>query len=206
MKQIILIVFDLTIYFLVSAQVQPTTYTCPMHPEIHATKPGNCPKCGMKLIKEKPKAVAKPVVKKPVEMKMPGDTTKPKSISNKDSMQMQPVTYTCPMHPEIHADKPGNCPKCGMKLIKEQPKVGNPSDNKKEEMKMPGDTTKHQHNMDNMEMNKPKTEPIKTIVNNTPPRIVRYDLYITDTIVNFTGKAKHAIAVNGQIPDRKSVV
>ncbi len=31
-------------------------------------------------------------------------------------------------------------------------------------------------------------------------KIVRYDLYVKDTIVNFTGKAKWAIAVNGQIP------
>ena len=30
--------------------------------------------------------------------------------------------------------------------------------------------------------------------------IVRYDLYVRDTIVNFTGKEKRAIAVNGQIP------
>lgn len=30
--------------------------------------------------------------------------------------------------------------------------------------------------------------------------VVRYDLTVTDTIVNFTGKEKHAIAVNGQIP------
>lgn len=22
--------------------------------------------------------------------------------------------YTCPMHPEVISDKPGNCPKCGM--------------------------------------------------------------------------------------------
>ena len=40
--------------------------------------------------------------------------------------QMQPVTYTCVMHPEIHATKPGNCPKCGMKLIKEKPKEAKP--------------------------------------------------------------------------------
>jgi len=26
------------------------------------------------------------------------------------------VQYTCPMHPEVVQDKPGNCPKCGMKL------------------------------------------------------------------------------------------
>jgi len=31
-------------------------------------------------------------------------------------------------------------------------------------------------------------------------KVVRYDLYVTDTIVNFTGKEKRAIAVNGQIP------
>ena len=30
--------------------------------------------------------------------------------------------------------------------------------------------------------------------------IVRYDLYVRDTIVNFSGKEKRAIAVNGQIP------
>ena len=31
-------------------------------------------------------------------------------------------------------------------------------------------------------------------------KIVRYDLYITDTMINLTGKFKHAIVVNGQIP------
>ena len=31
-------------------------------------------------------------------------------------------------------------------------------------------------------------------------KVVRYDLYVKDTIVNFTGKQKRAIAVNGQIP------
>ncbi len=29
--------------------------------------------------------------------------------------------YTCPMHSQIHEDKPGNCPICGMKLIKIEP-------------------------------------------------------------------------------------
>lgn len=31
-------------------------------------------------------------------------------------------------------------------------------------------------------------------------KVVRYDLYVKDTLVNFTGKDKRAIAVNGQIP------
>jgi len=28
-------------------------YTCPMHPEIIAKKPGKCPKCGMTLVEKK---------------------------------------------------------------------------------------------------------------------------------------------------------
>ena len=31
-------------------------------------------------------------------------------------------------------------------------------------------------------------------------KVVHYDLYVRDTVVNYTGKSKHAIAVNGQIP------
>lgn len=41
---------------------------------------------------------------------------------------------------------------------------------------------------------------IKRLVNNTPPRTVRYDLYVKDTTVLFGKKPKRAIAVNGQIP------
>jgi Cu+-exporting ATPase len=61
-------------------------YTCPMHPEVHKTGPGNCPKCGMAL--------------EPATVAMPASRTE----------------YTCPMHPEIVRDHPGNCPICGMAL------------------------------------------------------------------------------------------
>jgi len=30
------------------------------------------------------------------------------------------VKYTCPMHPEVLQDKPGDCPKCGMKLVEKR--------------------------------------------------------------------------------------
>ena len=30
-------------------------YTCPMHAEVHEPVPGHCPKCGMKLIREREK-------------------------------------------------------------------------------------------------------------------------------------------------------
>lgn len=36
--------------------------------------------------------------------------------------------------------------------------------------------------------------------NSIAQKVVHYDLYVTDTIVNYEGKEKRAIAVNGQIP------
>jgi hypothetical protein len=35
-------------------QKAPEVYTCPMHPEVVATKEGACPKCNMKLVKKQP--------------------------------------------------------------------------------------------------------------------------------------------------------
>ena len=32
------------------------------------------------------------------------------------------VVYTCPMHKEVSMDKPGKCPKCGMKMVKKEAK------------------------------------------------------------------------------------
>ncbi|NOY96700.1 MAG: copper-translocating P-type ATPase [Chlorobi bacterium] len=54
-------------------------------------KPGDCPKCGMHLIKEV--------------------SAVPSSSSG--------TIFTCSMHPEIKRNKPGNCPICGMDLIPE---------------------------------------------------------------------------------------
>lgn len=33
-------------------------YSCPMHPQIRATKPGKCPICGMALVEAKPTATS----------------------------------------------------------------------------------------------------------------------------------------------------
>ena len=61
-------------------------YSCPMDPEVHQSKPGACPKCGMAL---EATTIAAPQTK---------------------------TQYVCPMHPEVVQDEPGSCPKCGMAL------------------------------------------------------------------------------------------
>ncbi|MFV8321427.1 multicopper oxidase domain-containing protein [Flavobacterium sp. LS2R12] len=131
--------------------------------------------------------------------------------------QVQPVTYTCVMHPEIHATKLGKCPKCGMDLIKEKAKPVKKSVPKKQAPKtvvkkaLPAKATDintkagsddlHQnHTNVPTDNSKLKAEPVQRIVKNAPPRTVRYDLYVRDTIVTFGDKPKRAIAVNGQIP------
>ena len=49
------------------------------------------------------------------------------SVANKGSAVVDAVTadmaYTCPMHPEVHQQGPGACPKCGMALEPSSPSV-----------------------------------------------------------------------------------
>ncbi len=37
--------------------------------------------------------------------------------SKKVKKHTSTTKYTCTMHPEVIQDKPGKCPKCGMKLV-----------------------------------------------------------------------------------------
>ena len=43
---------------------------------------------------------------------------KQRQVEHEGHLQAKAETYTCPMHPEIIRSKPGNCPVCGMQLIK----------------------------------------------------------------------------------------
>ncbi len=190
---------------------EKVTYTCPMHPEINADKPGNCPKCGMKLVPKKSK-VSKPaatVPSKKAKMEMPVKKRTPNKAVNTQKQNM--LGYTCPMHSEVHALEPGNCPKCGMALVKEKNRSSDMGG-----MKMPTNDTDKASDMQGMEgmqmggdsganaqnikMAKTNLGPIKYVKHPFPPRTVRYDLYITDTTVTYGKKPTRAIAVNGQIP------
>src|ERR1700730_3994075 len=46
----------------------------------------------------------------------------------KVALQNPDIFYTCSMHPQIMQDGPGNCPICGMKLIKVEKKKGTNAD------------------------------------------------------------------------------
>jgi Heavy metal binding domain len=41
-----------------------------------------------------------------------------------DASSVDRMTYTCPMHPQVISEHPGNCPRCGMKLVPRQPTAG----------------------------------------------------------------------------------
>ncbi len=76
-----------------------------MHPEIIKDKPGNCPKCGMKLV------IAGT---KPDQSAFHRSETLSSDLAN-DEQSFQ--KYTCPMHPHVVQDVAGKCPLCGMKLV-----------------------------------------------------------------------------------------
>ena len=48
---------------------------------------------------------------------------KPTKAAERDG-KAAATTYTCTMHPEVVSDKPGKCPKCGMKLVPKEPADG----------------------------------------------------------------------------------
>ena len=96
-------------------------YTCPMHPEIVQDEPGSCPKCGMFLV---PREVQAGMPRTHSDNHADRQITSPHTHKTSPEMDLgAAVEYTCPMHPEVVQNEPGQCPKCGMNLEprKEQP-------------------------------------------------------------------------------------
>lgn len=104
-------------------------YVCPMHPEVRQDHPGRCPKCQMHLVLEGQ-------APDQAEHAHDGHDAPPHQHHQNGHADLQGAAaqastalpadappdapadtiYTCPMHPEIRQDHPGNCPKCGMTL------------------------------------------------------------------------------------------
>lgn len=99
-----------------------TKYTCPMHPQIIEDHPGNCPICGMTLVPKlfpvKPSVATAPTVHQAAPDQHSVQSPTPAKVEQKSASEAKFVTkYTCPMHPQIIEDHPGNCPICGMTLV-----------------------------------------------------------------------------------------
>lgn len=74
-----------------------TYYTCSMHPQVRTDQPGQCPICGMQLIKKMESASA------PAPADASGERT--------------PMYWYDPMRPDQHFDKPGKSPFMDMQLV-----------------------------------------------------------------------------------------
>jgi Cu(I)/Ag(I) efflux system membrane fusion protein len=98
------------------AEAKPL-YQCPMHPSITQDHPGDCPICGMKLVKVDVAAAVAPGAGKAAG---PATTSGAAGAAPADAAPQ----WTCPMHPTIVQDHPGDCPICGMKLVRMEPGAG----------------------------------------------------------------------------------
>ncbi|MBS1977879.1 MAG: copper-translocating P-type ATPase [Bacteroidetes bacterium] len=88
-------------------------YTCPMHPEVIKDAPGKCPKCGMNLV---------PVKEKGHENHEHTPQHHHEEHNHRAITQTtEEGQYYCPMlcEGDKKYSKPGNCPVCGMHLVKE---------------------------------------------------------------------------------------
>lgn len=72
-------------------------YTCPMHPRLKQDEPGNCPICGMKLVRRE------------------AEPTPAKTGTQEGDREI--LYYYDPMRPEVHFDRPGKSPFMDMELV-----------------------------------------------------------------------------------------
>lgn len=116
-----------------STQMQPLTMNDPANPQAReAVTRGVRPmlavdattrKTDELLTAQEAQNPQTPTTHKTPDMDMSGmnmngtDQSKKKTSSKLASPSVAKVYYTCPMHPQIHEEKPGQCPICGMTLI-----------------------------------------------------------------------------------------
>ena len=94
--------------------VPPVSMTCPMHPDVVDSTPGNCPICKMSLVPVRLESVWTCPVHAVVAEEHAGVCP----IDRRDLIQVtMAVTFTCAGHPEINQIEPGSCPD-GKAMIK----------------------------------------------------------------------------------------
>ena len=86
-----------------------SAYACPMHPEVTATEPGTCPKCGMKLVAVAVKRLRLPDAPRG-HRRRAGDVPLVRDEAGGGAGRAASTAYACPMHPEVTATEPGTCP------------------------------------------------------------------------------------------------
>lgn len=101
----------------VPADFAGTVYTCPMHPEVRQTEPGDCPKCNMHLVPEGSAEDHGHGHGHGHHAHSHGAVAAPEGGSH-DTVPAghDGAVYTCPMHAEVRQIEPGSCPICGMGL------------------------------------------------------------------------------------------
>lgn len=215
MKYLIATCLAFLTFFYANAQTNKTIYTCPMHAEVQQEKPGSCPKCGMNLEAKKLSSEKK------------ADTTHRQHDGHqkKEAVYSCPMH---PEVKSDKPGKCSKCGMDLVK--KEQTATHTSHTNmghvKKDSFDFGHNKAYTPFNRFVIPVLQPTAPdanvPVGTITNkegdisNKPieaahagihfpegtagTKTVRYDLYITDTMVNFSGKKRKAIAVNGQLP------
>jgi len=98
-------------------------WTCGMHPEVIQDEPGQCPICHMDLVP----IAADQLPEEMADDGMAGDGMAAMDPTMEGASDVhaghphadagQGTLYTCPMHPQVLEEEPGNCPICGMTLV-----------------------------------------------------------------------------------------
>ena len=103
-------------------------YQCPMHPTMLFDKPGDCPICGMRLLKVEQKTAPTAVPRFACPMHPAETSDRPgrcpecgmrlAAVGSRADYPREHMTYACPAHPEFVTDDPDDrCPKCGRKVV-----------------------------------------------------------------------------------------
>jgi hypothetical protein len=136
---LIAILFTASVGFSVPPSVtqKKQVYICTMDDEVKSSKPGRCPKCGMKLEAQSSGKSPNSGASKTESIKNAGSTPQNDSQKNNgnlnaaskntsatnQSAESNTDEYTCSMHPEVRTNSKGKCPKCAMTLISVNPAV-----------------------------------------------------------------------------------